>query len=199
MVRSGKSQCAAELRPAARSRGVLATGARCPGVLAALVAAACSGTPTGESGSSRSPSSDAQRRYPLHQLPTATIRVGEHEVRVWLAQDFDPLRPGVVAEGLMFVRPEEIADDQGMLFVFADERVRSFWMMNTITPLDIAFARFDGTIVTIHRMPPRTLESFSSYEPAMFALEMKQGSFARLGIREGDKLQLPPEVFRTAP
>ncbi len=187
------------LPPTARSRGGRAAGARCLGVLAALVLAACSGTPGGETGGSRSTSSDAERKYPLHTLPTATIRVGKHELRVWLAQDFDRSRPGVVSEGLMFVRPEEIADDQGMLFVFSDERIRSFWMLNTITPLDIAFARFDGTIVTVQAMPPRTLETFSSYEPAMFALEMKQGSFARLGIREGDKLLVPAAVFTTSP
>jgi hypothetical protein len=95
----------------------------------------------------------------------------------------------------MFVPPEEIADDQGMLFVFSDESIRGFWMRNTITPLDIAFARMDGTIVKIWQMPPRTLQTFSSIEPAMFALEVKQGTFGRLGIKEGDRLDIPPEVL----
>jgi len=162
-----------------------------------LSAGGCFGSrePTG----STTKPSDALRRYPLGSLPVAQVGIREHTFRVWLAQEFDPRRPGVVEEGLMHVLPEEIADNQGMLFVFSDERVRSFWMLNTVTPLDIAFARSNGTIVRICQMPPLTIRSFSSIEPAMYALEVKQGTFARLGIVEGDRINLPPEVFKTQP
>lgn len=140
--------------------------------------------------------SDKARRYDLDKIPTSTVAINDATFRVWLAQDFDPRWPGLVQEGLMHVPTAEIADDQGMLFVFSDERVRGFWMRNTIAPLDIAFARFDGTIVAVWQMPPLTLELFSSIEPAMFALEVKQGTFGRLGIKEGDKLVYPPDVFQ---
>jgi uncharacterized membrane protein (UPF0127 family) len=83
--------------------------------------------------------------------------------------------------------------------VFDEEAYRGFWMLNTITPLDIAFARSDGTIVKTWQMPPLTIETFPSLEPAMFALEMKAGAFARLGIKEGDTLVLPPDVFKPNP
>lgn len=152
---------------------------------------------TGEGTGSRR--SDAARQYSLDSIPTAVIQVQGQDVRVWLAQEFDPQRPDVVQEGLMHVPPEEIADDQGMLFVFSDERLRSFWMLNTITPLDIAFARWDGTVVKTWQMPPRTLQTFPSIEPAMFALEMKQGAFARLGLQEEDRLTIPDAVFKTQP
>lgn len=99
----------------------------------------------------------------------------------------------------MHVLPRELADDQGMLFIFDDERVRSFWMLNTVTPLDIAFARLNGTIVKTWQMPAQTLQSFSSIEPAMFALEVKQGTFARLGIREGDRMEVPASLLAPAP
>jgi uncharacterized membrane protein (UPF0127 family) len=56
----------------------------------------------------------------------------------------------------------------------------------------------NGTIVKIWQMPPQTLQTFSSIEPAMFALEMKQGAFARLGIQEGDRIDIPPEVLTGA-
>ncbi len=139
--------------------------------------------------------SDSARRYPLDSLPTSTITIRGHTFRVWLAREFDPQRPDVVQEGLMHVPPEEIADDQGMLFVFSDERLRGFWMLNTITPLDIAFARMDGTIVKIWQMPPLTLRTFGSIEPAMLALEVKQGTFSRLGIKEGDRIEVPADVW----
>lgn len=139
--------------------------------------------------------SDAARRYPLDSLPTARITVNGHELRVWVVREDDPTRPEVVQEGLMHVPANEIADDQGMLFVFGDERVRGFWMRNTITPLDIAYARMNGTIVKIAQMAPLTLRTYSSIEPAMFALEVKQGTLSRLGIKEGDRLIIPREVF----
>jgi uncharacterized membrane protein (UPF0127 family) len=195
---------------------------RCPAVFVSLltlsaitaVIAGCAGSSNGDGGlaekgdnsgpttsqaadedDSRSRASDAARRFPLDSLPTATVTVNGHTLRVWLAQDFDEQRDGVVQEGLMHVPPEEIEDDQGMLFVFTSERVRGFWMLNTITPLDIAFVRANGTIVTIWQMPPLTLRTFSSFEPVMFALEVKQGTLARLGVKEGDQMLIPASVF----
>lgn len=138
--------------------------------------------------------SDERRQFPLDRLSTSTLLIGTHSFRIWLAQT-----DAEKTEGLMFVPESEIADDQGMLFVFDDEQVRSFWMRNTITPLDIAYARFDGTIVKIHTMPPLTLRSFSSLEPAMFALEVKAGTFDRLNIREGDRMVVPDDVFKRNP
>lgn len=139
--------------------------------------------------------SDARRRYDLDTLPSAPISVNEHLFQVWIASEYDRQRPGVTNEGLMFVPAGEIADDQGMLFVMS-ERMQSFWMKNTIAPLDIAFARSDGTIVTIWQMPPLTLESFPSSEPAKYALELKQGTFERLGIKVGDQLALPDDLIK---
>jgi len=145
-----------------------------------------------------SPASDAasstRRQYPLETLPTSTVRINDDTFRVWLALDADRRE-----EGLMFVPANEIADDQGMLFVFPDERYLGFWMKNTITALDIAYARMDGTIVTTHTMPTLTLQTFPSYEPAMFALEVKAGTFERLGIKAGDVLDIPQDLFKTDP
>jgi uncharacterized membrane protein (UPF0127 family) len=56
----------------------------------------------------------------------------------------------------------------------------------------------NGTIVKIWQMPPGTLRTFSSIEPAMFALEVKQGTFERLGIHEGDRIDIPRELLTDA-
>jgi uncharacterized membrane protein (UPF0127 family) len=162
------------------------------GAVAVLIAGfGCIGSTSGEGGGS---SSAARRQFPLDTLPTSTVTINEHTLRVWLVTT-----PEQREEGLMFVPENEIADDQGMLFVFPDEHYQSFWMKNTITPLDVAFARMDGTIVTIHTMPPLTLRTFPSFEPAMFALEVKAGTFERLGVKEGDRINIPDEVFKTLP
>jgi len=149
----------------------------------------CLGSQGGEAGDS-----STRRQFPLDQLEVSTLTIKEAVFRVWLARDADSRE-----EGLMWVSEHEIADDQGMLFVFPDERYLGFWMKNTITPLDIAYARWDGTIVAAHTMPILTLRTFPSYEPAMFAFEVKAGTFDRLGIGVGDRLEIPPEVFKVRP
>ncbi len=149
----------------------------------------------GSVGTSNSGGSDtnsiARRKFPLESLPASTLTVNGQTIRLWLAQDADRQE-----EGLMYVPEASIPDDQGMLFVFPNERYLSFWMKNTPTSLDIAYARTDGTIVKTYTMPPYTLNSFGSGEPARLALEMKAGSFARLNIKVGDKLVVPADVFK---
>lgn len=145
-------------------------------------------------GTGRSNPSDALRDFPLSELPTAVITLKDREIRVWLAAT-----PDTQQEGLMHVTAGEIADDQGMLFVFPAEAQRFFWMKNTVISLDIAYARSDGTIVRTWTMPPLTLQNYPSVEPAMFALEMKAGSFERLGVKAGDRIAIPPDVFNASP
>lgn len=146
----------------------------------------CSG---GSSGNASLPS--AQRRFPLKTLPTADVSLKGTTIKAWLATT-----PDQREEGLMFISDSEITVGQGMLFVFPNERDLAFWMKNTLIPLDIAFARADGTIVAVHTMPPLTLESFPSFEPAMFALELKSGVLGRIGAAVGDKLIVPAEVLK---
>lgn len=148
------------------------------------------------SGCTQTSVSDAdpsRRQFPLDTLPTASITIDGATIPVYLATT-----PPTREEGLMHLGDQDLGDDEGMLFVFESERVLSFWMRNTFIPLDIAYARADGEIVTIHEMPPQTLRSFLSTEPALFALEMKAGAFERLGIDVGDTITLADDVMRAA-
>lgn len=170
--------------------GRLAAGAWACAVLLALALPGCVGSNSnGNSNSGDKRRSDQYRSHPLDSLPTATIQYQDKTIRVWVANT-----ESTRTEGLMHVPASEIADDQGMLFVFEEESLRGFWMKDTITSLDIAFARADGTIVKTHQMPPLTLSNFPSIEPAQFALEMKAGAFARYGIVAGGKLVIPQEI-----
>ena len=136
----------------------------------------------------------ALRKFPLAALRTSTVTIADDTFRVWLAVSSDETQ-----EGLMYVPAEDIADDQGMLFVFDRDGFRSFWMKNTVTPLDIAFIGSDGIIVKTHTMPALTLQTFPSVEPARFALEVKAGTFAKLGIRAGDRVDIPADIFKANP
>ena len=85
-------------------------------------------------------------------------------------------------QGLMGV--QSLAANSGMLFVFADDRQRFFWMKDTSIPLSIAFIDSNKKIVLIEDMAPNTLSSHGG--PQMrYALEVNQGWFASHGISAG--------------
>jgi uncharacterized membrane protein (UPF0127 family) len=91
-------------------------------------------------------------------------------------------------QGLMFRK--ELADGRGMLFVFEQDQIMSFWMKNTLIPLSIAFISQSGRITEITHMQARSTRSVYSREALRYALEVPQGWFAREGIRVGDRLDL---------
>lgn len=122
---------------------------------------------------------------------TAVTVEGRTTFRVYIARESRE-----ITLGLMNVTRDELADDQGMIFVFDDDRLRSFWMRNTIIPLDIAYIRSDGTIVKTYTMEPLNESGYPSIEPARFALEVNAGQFEKWGIREGDRVLLPTDLFR---
>jgi uncharacterized membrane protein (UPF0127 family) len=89
--------------------------------------------------------------------------------------------------------------DEGMLFVFPDEQPRSFWMKDTLIPLDMIFIRQDGTIGHIHaNAAPNDMTSIPSQGPAMAVLELNGGTAAKLGIKPGDKVY-DKDYFKNAP
>ena len=88
--------------------------------------------------------------------------------------------------GLMFRKT--LAPNAGMLFDFVEDRPQSFWMKNTLIPLDMVFIKGDGTIVRIAaNTKPLSEEPVPSYEPVRVVLEIPGGRAAELGIQPGDK------------
>ncbi len=95
--------------------------------------------------------------------------------------------------GLMFVR--ELPERTGMLFVYGDEQRRSMWMKNTYIPLDMIFARRDGSITNIvEDTVPLSEESVTSSEPATFILELNAGTTRRLSIDKDSRLVWEPAM-----
>ena len=94
------------------------------------------------------------------------------------------------SRGLMFRRI--MPEDRGMLFDFRREEPVWFWMKNTYLPLDMIFARADGTIVSIARdTTPLSEDLVPSKAPVRFVLEVNAGIAARLGLAPGDRLVHP--------
>ena len=91
------------------------------------------------------------------------------------------------AQGLMYRKA--LGPDEGMIFPFQFPRPASFWMRNTLIPLDMLFIREDGTIARIAaNTTPLSEESVESGEPVAAVLEIKGGRSAELGIAEGDRV-----------
>ena len=107
---------------------------------------------------------------------------GTHHFTVEVART-----PDEQAQGLMF--RTALAPDEGMIFPFPTPRVASFWMRNTLIPLDMIFVREDGTIARIAANTiPHNEEGVSSGEPVAAVLEIRGGRAAELGISEGDRV-----------
>ena len=89
----------------------------------------------------------------------------------------------------MFIR--QLPADVGMLFVYEHSGVRSMWMKNTYIPLDLVFAREDGTVASIiENATPQTLDSRSSVTPVKYVLELNAGTAKRLHIGKQSRLLL---------
>jgi uncharacterized protein len=94
------------------------------------------------------------------------------------------------ATGLMFV--EELGPDEGMVFPFVPARPASFWMKNTLIPLDMIFVRPDCSIARVAvNTVPHSLEPVGVEENLAGVLEIAGGRSVELGIGEGDCVSWP--------
>ncbi len=80
-------------------------------------------------------------------------------------------------------------EDQGMLFLFPFDTMQSFWMKNTVIPLDIIFVNREKVIVTIHKdAVPFDTGQYPSTKPASQVVEVTAGYTDLYGINVGDKI-----------
>ena len=99
---------------------------------------------------------------------------------------------------------ETLADDKGMLFIFEHSSRQTFWMKNTLIPLDMIFVEHGGRdgvhrVVGIvadavpHDLTPRGVDAASR-----FVVEVPGGWAKRAGIRTGDQMRIEGVAFNDA-
>ncbi|MDO5631406.1 MAG: DUF192 domain-containing protein [Paracoccus sp. (in: a-proteobacteria)] len=100
------------------------------------------------------------------------------------------------ARGLMFRR--DLPPGQGMLFVYEQPQPVSFWMRNTLIPLDMLFMDATGTVRHIHaQAQPLDETSIPGAMPGdrdpnrLLVLEIAGGEAARLGLTPGARMAHP--------
>jgi uncharacterized membrane protein (UPF0127 family) len=94
---------------------------------------------------------------------------------------------------------ESMPMSAGMLFVYEEPRRASFWMKNTLIPLDMIFADARGVVTRVHaNAVPGDLTPVDGGDGVQFTLEINGGLAARMGIVEGAELRHPAIAQDTA-
>ena len=107
--------------------------------------------------------------------PDAPVRVhfttatGEAVVNVEVADTRSVITKGLSGR-------TSLAPDAGMLFFMGSEKDWSFWMKDTLIPLDLIWLSKDFKIMGIlHNAQPRTETSRVSGKPSLYVLEVNGG------------------------
>lgn len=86
-----------------------------------------------------------------------------------------------------------LLENRGMLFIFNEPVVRSFWMVGMKFPLDIVWINGDKVVGVSENLPPASVDNvqvYSSPESADKVLEINAGLAKKFGIKAGDKIML---------
>jgi hypothetical protein len=140
-------------------------------ILPLLVAAACSTSGKREEVSTMSPPSGSPPATPQAGQPRVFIATpgGEVAVRVEVVST-----PPTIQRGLMY--RQHLPLDAGMLFLMEEEREHTFYMRNTLIPLDMIFIARDLTIAGIvENAEPRTETLRTVGKPSLYVLEVNGG------------------------
>jgi uncharacterized membrane protein (UPF0127 family) len=143
----------------------------------------------GKPPSERPASTDVTSKdYVMPPLPRAWVRLkdaygGVHRVEVEVAATPDSRRRGMMWR-------TELAAGKGMLFLFPEQEVQSFWMANTLIPLDMIFITTDMKVAGIvERAVPQSRESRSVGAPSQYVLEVPGGWSQSVGITKGSPVE----------
>lgn len=125
---------------------------------------------------------------PLARKPKENyVKINDNRIKAEIADSLDEQ-----TKGLMF--RNSLPEKTGMLFVFDTPEILTFWMKNTLIPLDIIYIDENMHIVTIIRnaqpceQDPCTI--YRPESPSRYVLEINAGESDKLGIKEGDKVEM---------
>lgn len=115
-----------------------------------------------------------------HQLPTEIrkLEIDGHQVIAEVVTDLEDQQRGLKYR-------KNLAENNGMLFIFPRSENVCMWMKDTIIPLTVAFLNEHRKIINFVNMEPKTETRHCSAQPAKFALEIEHGWFAVRDIKPG--------------
>lgn len=139
----------------------------------------------------------------LPPLDRTDLTIGDRTFSLEIADEMASRTRGMMGR-------TSIPENEGMVFVFPDVDLRSFWMKNCLTDMDIMYLDPFGRITAWHEMtvePPRgddesefayelRLPGYPSVLPAQFAIEFAPGTIRSLGLGVGDRVDLDLEDLK---
>ena len=97
--------------------------------------------------------------------------------------------PTDIERGLM--HRKSLPADGGMLFMFDSAAEKSFWMRNTLIPLDMIFIGPDERVLSIRKsVKPLSEEPQPSEGAVQYVVELPGGTVVKTGIQVGDLLRI---------
>lgn len=127
------------------------------------------------------------REKSLRPIKMVEVRLNEQVFHLEVALNDAQRRRGLMGR-------TSVAGNGGMLFVFPDEQVRTFWMRNCLVPLDVVFINDERRITAIHTMAvPKSggkLVKYSSIAPVRFAIELAGGRAGEIALKAGQTLDI---------
>lgn len=132
----------------------------------------------------------SSRAFQLDDLKKAEIKIDDHKFSLWVMDTFAKRQ-----EGMMFVENSDFKDNEGMIFLFKEPEYQRFWMRNTLVPLDIAYVSPSRRIINTYTMKAfDETTDYSSFGTSDVVIELKAGTFKKLGIGRTSKVTLPKDL-----
>jgi len=121
----------------------------------------------------------------LPHISYSTVQIRDHTIRVDIADTSESRAIGLGGR-------ESLSKGEGMLFVFPDDGVYSFWMKDMVFAIDILWISSEGEIVDLkENISPDTYPaSFMPRSAARYVLELPAGTVEEYGLELGDIVRL---------
>lgn len=121
-------------------------------------------------------------------LPVTSMQIGSEHFDLEMA-----VSPHDQEVGLM--HRDSLDSDHGMIFINSEEKPQTFWNHDVHFPLDLIFLGTGGNVVSLKRLDTYSEKAVPSDVPAQYVIELNAGTVARLGVKVGDRLELPKDVL----
>ncbi len=128
------------------------------------------------------------RRKQDSLLPVTSMQIGSGRFDLEIA-----VSPHDQQVGLM--HRDSLDSDRGMIFISPKEQAQTFWNHDVHFPLDLVFLGADGHVVSLKHMDAYDEKVTASDAPAQYVIELNAGTAARMGVKVGDRLDLPSDVL----
>ena len=165
-------------------------------LLAALLPSACAGGSSASAPSTSPATGPAGLVLPPGVAPiqfdVVEMTIKNKEFTIEVADNGDKTE-----RGLMFRK--SMPADHGMIFVFDIAKPYSFWMANTYIPLDIIYLDINGKVIAIHDRKPLDERGMAPPSPALYVIELNEGTANQLGLKLGDVVGVPGKYLKRGP